>query len=121
MTYVLHPLSPIYFITGVIDRCPNAGISSKASRSLPYVKQWASIYLQDAHARLAPQLHGYDLSIEDIYTLQQLCAYEVSLTSLIEKFFDCRSILIPRLLPLGIPNSVSCSRRTNGRASTICM
>jgi len=71
---------------------------SKASRSLSYIKQWASIYLQDAHARLAPQLHGYDLTIEEIYTLQQLCAYEVSLTGLVEMlrcFFDRCSV--PRL------------------------
>jgi len=40
------------------------------------VREWAGIYLQAAVERLGPQLHGYDLSIEDVYTLQQLCAYE---------------------------------------------
>ena len=40
------------------------------------MRKWAEIYLKDAQARLAPQLHGYDLTIEDVYTLQQLCAYE---------------------------------------------
>jgi hypothetical protein len=51
---------------------------SKAARSLTYVKEWTSIYLKDAHARLASQLHGYDMTIEDTYIMQQMCAYEVS-------------------------------------------
>jgi hypothetical protein len=41
------------------------------------VREWAGVYLQAALERLGPQLHGYDLSIEDVYTFQQLCAYEV--------------------------------------------
>ena len=57
--------------------CPNADIKSKSDRGTWYVRKWAEIYLKDAHARLAPQLNGYDMSIEDIYTLQQMCAYEV--------------------------------------------
>jgi hypothetical protein len=49
----------------------------KSDRGLPYVKQWASIYLKAAQARFQQQLKGYDLSIEDVYVFQQLCAYEV--------------------------------------------
>ncbi|KAI0825291.1 phosphoglycerate mutase-like protein [Trametes gibbosa] len=56
--------------------CPNAGDRTKSDRAIPYVKQWASIYLHDALERLRPQLHGYELTIEDVYTLQQMCAYE---------------------------------------------
>ncbi|THH09693.1 hypothetical protein EW145_g1832 [Phellinidium pouzarii] len=56
--------------------CPNAQDHSKADRGVWYVKEWASIYLKKAHDRLQPQLKGYDLSIEDIYVLQQMCAYE---------------------------------------------
>ena len=56
--------------------CPNAGDRSKSDRGVEYVKQWTAIYLKDALERLAPQLHGYDLTIEDVYTLQQMCAYE---------------------------------------------
>ncbi|EMD38508.1 hypothetical protein CERSUDRAFT_82782 [Gelatoporia subvermispora B] len=56
--------------------CPNANKPSKADRAQPYIRQWASIYLKNALDRLAPQLHGYDLTIEDVYTLQQMCAYE---------------------------------------------
>lgn len=58
--------------------CPNADIKNKSDRGTWYVRKWADIYLKDAQARLAPQLKGYDLSIEDVYTLQQMCAYEVS-------------------------------------------
>jgi hypothetical protein len=56
--------------------CPNTKIPSKATRSLGYLEEWTSIYLKDAHARLASQLHGYDMTIEDTYIMQQLCAYE---------------------------------------------
>jgi hypothetical protein len=38
---------------------------------------WADIYLQDARRRLQEQLHGLDLSIEDVYTMQMMCPYEV--------------------------------------------
>ncbi|OSD05745.1 phosphoglycerate mutase-like protein [Trametes coccinea BRFM310] len=56
--------------------CPNARDRTKSDRAIPYVKQWADIYLKDALARLRPQMHGYELTIEDVYTLQQMCAYE---------------------------------------------
>ena len=57
--------------------CPNAGDRSKSDRGVTYVKEWASIYLKDALDRLRPQMLGYELTIEDVYTLQQMCAYEV--------------------------------------------
>ncbi|PIL30835.1 hypothetical protein GSI_07003 [Ganoderma sinense ZZ0214-1] len=56
--------------------CPNAGDRSKSDRGVDYVKQWSAIYLEAALGRLQPQMHGYDLTIEDIYTFQQMCAYE---------------------------------------------
>jgi len=56
--------------------CPNADDKSKAERGTGYVAKWASVYLKKAVARLQPQLTGYDLSIEDVYGFQQLCAYE---------------------------------------------
>ncbi|KAI0327286.1 phosphoglycerate mutase-like protein [Cubamyces sp. BRFM 1775] len=56
--------------------CPNARDRTKSDRAIPYVREWASIYLNDALERLRPQLHGYELTIEDVYTLQQMCAYE---------------------------------------------
>ena len=33
--------------------------------------------MKNAQERLAPQMHGYNLEIEDIYAFQQMCAYEV--------------------------------------------
>ncbi|KAI0342559.1 phosphoglycerate mutase-like protein [Trametopsis cervina] len=60
--------------------CPNSNDRAKADRGVWYVRKWANIYLKDAQARLAPQLKGHDLSIEDVYTLQQLCAYEAGHT-----------------------------------------
>ncbi|KAJ6613339.1 histidine phosphatase superfamily [Mycena sp. CBHHK59/15] len=57
-------------------RCPNADDKSKADRGRDYVAKWASVYLAPALKRLGPQLTGYDLTIEDVYVLQQLCAYE---------------------------------------------
>ncbi|PCH38306.1 phosphoglycerate mutase-like protein [Wolfiporia cocos MD-104 SS10] len=56
--------------------CPNAAFPSKADRAYPYIQQWTSVYLKDALARLSPQLKGYSLTIEDVYILQQMCAYE---------------------------------------------
>ncbi|KIJ33558.1 hypothetical protein M422DRAFT_35479 [Sphaerobolus stellatus SS14] len=56
--------------------CPNARIPSKADRALSYMKEWTSIYLKDARKRIQAQLNGFKLSTEDVYILQQLCAYE---------------------------------------------
>ena len=41
------------------------------------MKRWAAIYLKRAHRRLQKQFKGMDLTIEDVYTMQQLCPYEV--------------------------------------------
>ncbi|KAI0373827.1 phytase [Pilatotrama ljubarskyi] len=56
--------------------CTNARDHAKGDRGVHYVRQWADIYLQDALARLRPQIDGLDLTIEDVYIMQQLCAYE---------------------------------------------
>jgi hypothetical protein len=42
------------------------------------VKEWSDIYLKEAQHRLQRQIDGYALTIEDVYTMQQMCAYEVS-------------------------------------------
>jgi hypothetical protein len=41
------------------------------------VKEWASIYLKAAQDRLQNQIDGYTFTIEDVYIMQQMCAYEV--------------------------------------------
>jgi len=57
--------------------CLNAGDKTKGDRGSWYIERWADIYLKDARKRLQEQLHGLDLSIEDVYTMQQMCPYEV--------------------------------------------
>ena len=54
------------------SRCPNARIPRKADRGTIFLKEWVAVYLKDAHERLAPQLKGIDLTIEDTYVLQQV-------------------------------------------------
>ncbi|KAJ6515325.1 phosphoglycerate mutase-like protein [Mycena sanguinolenta] len=56
--------------------CPNAGDPSKGDRGRDFVAAWANVYLAKAQKRLQPQIVGYELSIEDVYVFQQLCAYE---------------------------------------------
>ncbi|KIY71949.1 phosphoglycerate mutase-like protein [Cylindrobasidium torrendii FP15055 ss-10] len=55
--------------------CPNAK-EDVADRGKWYVAKWAEVYLKDANERLRKQIKGYELTIEDTYVLQQLCAYE---------------------------------------------
>ena len=57
-------------------RCPNARVPEKSDRGRFYVEKWASIYLKDALARLQSQLTGFQLDIEMVYIMQQLCSYE---------------------------------------------
>ncbi|KAF9077271.1 histidine phosphatase superfamily [Rhodocollybia butyracea] len=58
------------------DTCHNARELPIADRGTWYVKKWANIYLNDTRARLQSQIDGYDLTIEDVFTMQQMCAYE---------------------------------------------
>ncbi|KAJ8482596.1 hypothetical protein ONZ45_g14889 [Pleurotus djamor] len=58
------------------DTCPNARDRSKSDRALWYVRKWAPIYLKDAKTRIEAHLKGLDLTYEDVYTMQQMCAYE---------------------------------------------
>ncbi|KAJ7368936.1 histidine phosphatase superfamily, partial [Mycena albidolilacea] len=48
----------------------------KADRGRAKVAQWAGMYLARAVGRLQPLTKGYELRVEDVYVLQQLCAYE---------------------------------------------
>lgn len=66
------------------DTCPNAGTHNKSDRSSTYIKEWAGIYLKEAQKRLQADLkpaedgQGFNLEIEDVYRMQQMCAYEVA-------------------------------------------
>ncbi|EKM83174.1 hypothetical protein AGABI1DRAFT_33745 [Agaricus bisporus var. burnettii JB137-S8] len=56
--------------------CPNAKTQSKAERAVWYLTRWADKYLNEAQKRIAKDIKGFDLTIEDVYTMQQMCAYE---------------------------------------------
>jgi hypothetical protein len=56
--------------------CDNAGKSGISDLYMPSLKKWNGIYLADALRRFQPQMEGYKLTIEDVYTWQMLCAYE---------------------------------------------
>ncbi|KAG7086094.1 hypothetical protein E1B28_003609 [Marasmius oreades] len=58
------------------NSCPNTGRSSVADRGTWYLKKWAENYLKPARERLQAQIPGYNLIIEDVFTMQQMCAYE---------------------------------------------
>lgn len=71
------PISLYPYLTHRTTSCTNANDKTKGDRGVYYVERWADIYLQDALARLRPQIKGFDLLIEDVYSIQQTCAYEV--------------------------------------------
>ncbi|KAF9256260.1 phosphoglycerate mutase-like protein [Marasmius fiardii PR-910] len=58
--------------------CPNINRDSASGTKLFtwYLKRWAEKYLKSAKKRLQPQLSGLKLTTEDVYTMQQMCAYE---------------------------------------------
>jgi len=58
------------------DTCPNAVDRTKADRGVWYTRRWTAIYLEKAHRRLQNQFRGLNLTIGDVYTMQQLCPYE---------------------------------------------
>ncbi|KAI0665367.1 phosphoglycerate mutase-like protein [Trametes maxima] len=56
--------------------CRNAHAPSRGDRAVPFVRAWGAWYLRGALTRLAPQIEGFELTLEDVYVMQQLCAYE---------------------------------------------
>ena len=76
-TYVPHSCDLQYISLMAVCSCPNANDYSKADRGTPFVREWTEIYLKDAIQRLQSQIAGFELQIEDVYTMQQMCAYEV--------------------------------------------
>ncbi|KAG8816435.1 hypothetical protein FRC17_000336 [Serendipita sp. 399] len=56
--------------------CPNDSRPEIGDRGTYYVKKWVPVYLQEALPRIQALLQGYTLSLEDVYTMQMLCAYE---------------------------------------------
>jgi hypothetical protein len=69
--------------------CPNAKAAGKADRSLPYVREWVSLFLADARERLSRAMLGkagaqgdFEWTGEEVYEMMQMCAYEVRLHNL---------------------------------------
>ncbi|KZS96658.1 phosphoglycerate mutase-like protein [Sistotremastrum niveocremeum HHB9708] len=58
------------------ETCPNARDPAKGDRGLSYLKEWAGVYLEDARGRFNSLISGYEFSVEDVYSMQQMCAYE---------------------------------------------
>lgn len=58
------------------DTCTNANNDIGNFGSVQAGK-WVSIYLQGALKRLAPQIKGVNLTVSDLFGMQQACAYEV--------------------------------------------
>ncbi|KAH7929307.1 phosphoglycerate mutase-like protein [Leucogyrophana mollusca] len=54
--------------------CQNNGEVSNYGYS--QASKWENIYLQSALKRLQPMIQGYNLSITDLFEMQQTCAYE---------------------------------------------
>ena len=71
------PLSVAAHSVALICSCPNAKDKTKGDRGNWYTARWAERYLKSAQKRLQKQLNGLDLSIEDVFVMQQLCPYEV--------------------------------------------
>jgi hypothetical protein len=53
------------------------------------VRQWAEVFLADAKKRIQPMLEGYTLVAEDVYSMMQMCAYEVRSVSLRLHYATC--------------------------------
>lgn len=60
------------------DTCTNANNDIGNFGSVQ-ANKWAAIYLQDAVKRLAPQIKGINLTLSDVFGMQEMCAYEVRL------------------------------------------
>ncbi len=56
------------------NNCKNAWDKNRAVNVA--VKEWVSIYLQDATKRFQEMITGFDWTIEDTYAAQNLCPYE---------------------------------------------
>ncbi|KAJ3742522.1 phosphoglycerate mutase-like protein [Lentinula detonsa] len=58
------------------DTCHNARYRPISDRGTWYVERWAERYLNETRERIQGMLEGYEVSVEDVYTMQQMCAYE---------------------------------------------
>ena len=97
------------------DTCTNANNDIGNFGSVQ-ANKWAAIYLQDAVKRLAPQIKGINLTLSDVFGMQEMCAYEVRLL-FPHSTIQLRDVFIffrPSLS--AFPTSVIFSLKKNGTA-----
>jgi hypothetical protein len=56
--------------------CANNDVPHRGYRGTPYVNAWKAVYLEDAVPRLQTYIDGLELNIDDVYALQEMCAFE---------------------------------------------
>ncbi|EIW84640.1 phosphoglycerate mutase-like protein [Coniophora puteana RWD-64-598 SS2] len=56
--------------------CTNSADPAKGWASTPRVNEWKNIYLKDALPRLQRHIRGFTLTVDDVYSFQEACAYE---------------------------------------------
>ncbi|KAK6587387.1 hypothetical protein PZA11_000677 [Diplocarpon coronariae] len=57
------------------DNCKNAQ-SFRNAGGPNATAEWVDIYLRDATERLKPLIDGFELNVEDVYAMQNMCPYE---------------------------------------------
>ncbi|KAG1782255.1 histidine phosphatase superfamily [Suillus placidus] len=56
--------------------CANNDIPDRGYRGQPYADAWKAVYLRDTVPHLQQYLEGFELDVEDVYAMQELCAFE---------------------------------------------
>jgi hypothetical protein len=56
--------------------CANNDVPHRGYRGQRYADAWKAVYLRDTVPRLQQYLDGIELDIEDVYAMQELCAFE---------------------------------------------
>ncbi|KAH7889210.1 histidine phosphatase superfamily [Phlebopus sp. FC_14] len=56
--------------------CSNSDDPTKGYRGTPLANDWKAIYLKKALRRLQKHITGMELTIDDVYAMQEMCGYE---------------------------------------------
>ncbi|KAK4699178.1 hypothetical protein P7C70_g7086, partial [Phenoliferia sp. Uapishka_3] len=68
------PLTHSFAINPVTCKNANRGDLNLSRQKLP---EWIAIYLKDALVRLQAEIEGFELTLADLFNMQQMAAYEV--------------------------------------------
>ncbi|KIM23185.1 hypothetical protein M408DRAFT_77931 [Serendipita vermifera MAFF 305830] len=58
--------------------CPNSNVATRGYRGATFMQKWIAVYLKDARTRIQALLTGYTLTLEDVFSMQTMCAYETT-------------------------------------------